>query len=160
MNNHGIHTIASIFNLALTLHTVREWKSLLGFCRLKTAPNNSISSQNGDEKKFSSTFAQSFFFTLGRKLLITCNVITLRKPRTGWGKKNYLTRWEHKQQSIRRNWAEKKEHQAGNFLVVSLLFLFVVAFCCVCFFWYREALENKKHQKTISCRLIALVLES
>ena len=159
MNNHGIHTIASIFNLALTLHTVREWKSFLGFCRLKTAPNNSISSQNGDEKKFSSTFAQSFFFTLRRKLLITCNVITLRKPRTGWGKKNYLTRWEHKQQSIRRNRPEKKEHQAGNSLVISFLSCSLSRFAAFVFSDIVKSLR-RKHQKTISCRLIALVLES
>lgn len=82
MNNHGIHTITFIFNLALTLHTAR---AKIFLCRLKTCSTSSKQKHLRRRWKlffflllfFSFSSHKKFFFTLQQKLLITCNVITL-----------------------------------------------------------------------------------
>lgn len=130
MNNHGVHTITFIFNLALTLHTLRERIFLLAFVVLKIAPailvcffeTHEMGKRRLRRRKFSSTSlffysAQKFFFPLQRKLLITCNVITLRKLSHKMG--------AQQQQSIKKKIDQRREHQAWNYCFFRSFFFHV-----------------------------------
>lgn len=118
MNNHGIHTITFIFNLALTLHTVRRENLSLAFVVLALLHIAASHRSFEAHEKFSLFLLPNFFFTLQRKLLIICNVITLRS----WEMVERITiaRWERKQSIRRRNIR----------LEICFFFMLSVAVCC------------------------------
>jgi hypothetical protein len=74
MNNHGVHTITFIFNLALTLHTVREKQIFpLAFVVLKllhiTASRRSFEARRMGKKKVFFNFCTKVLLYASAKII-------------------------------------------------------------------------------------------